>query len=95
MVFDATGDLYVISAQPSRLFRFRPDPKRVFDARAGRAAPWADVAALTANPKMKSENVLVDARGRVFVTSGDAYDFQYGAGGTVYRIDPPSAPNTP
>jgi hypothetical protein len=36
---------------------------------------------------MKSENVLVDARGRVFVTSGDAYAYQAGSGGTVYRID--------
>lgn len=88
MVFGPDGDLYVISAQPSRVYRFRPDPRNVFDGRAGRSPAWADMAELTQNPKMKSENLLVDATGRVFVTSGDAYDFQYGAGGTVYRIDP-------
>jgi hypothetical protein len=88
MVFDGDGDLYVISAQPARVYRFRPNPSRVFDGRTGRSVPWADMAQLTSNPMMKSENVLVDDRGRVFVTSGDAYSFQYGAGGTVYRLDP-------
>jgi hypothetical protein len=88
MVFGPEGDLYVVSAQPSRVYRFRPDPSRVFDGRTGRSPPWADLAALTQNPGMKSENVLVDARGRVFVTSGDAYAYQAGSGGTVYRIDP-------
>lgn len=88
MVFGPDGDLYVISAQPSRVYRFRPDPRRVFDGRAGRSPPWADLSAITGNPKMKSENLLVDPRGRVFVTSGDAYAYQNGGGGTVYRIDP-------
>lgn len=88
MVFDATGDLYVISAQPARIYRFRPDSHRVFDGRTGQSPAWADLAALTNNPAMKSENVLVDDRRRVFITSGDAYGFQNGAGGTVYRIDP-------
>lgn len=88
MAFGPDGDLYVISAQPSRVYRFRPDPTRVFDGRTGRAGAWADMAALTANPRMKSENVLVDDAGRVFVTSGDAYAYQAGGGGTVYRIDP-------
>lgn len=88
MVFGPEGDLYVISAQPSRVYRFRPDPARVFDARSGASPAWAEMATLTNNPKMKSENLLVDDAGRVFVTSGDAYDFQYGAGGTIYRIDP-------
>jgi hypothetical protein len=46
------------------------------------------MAELTGNPKMKSENVLVDERGRLYVTSGDAYDFQNGSGGTVYRVTP-------
>ncbi|HWP40957.1 MAG TPA: hypothetical protein VNL70_08525, partial [Tepidisphaeraceae bacterium] len=81
MVFGPEGDLYVIAAQPARIYRFRPDPDHVFDGRSGRARPWADLAALTNNPRMKSENVLVDSGGRVFVTSGDAYDAGYGIGG--------------
>jgi len=82
------GDVYVISAQPSRVFRFHPDPQHIFDARSGTSKPWADLAVLTNNPKMKSENILVDPAGRVFITSGDAYAYQSGGGGTVYRIDP-------
>lgn len=88
MCFGPDGNLYVISAKPARVFRFRPDPKHIFDARKGAQLPWADLAGLTGNPKMKSENVLVDARGRVFVTSADPYDPSATVGGTVFRIDP-------
>ena len=88
MVFGPDGSLYVVSAQPSRIYRFMPDPANVFDGRTGKSPAWADMAELTGNPKMKSENVLVDPRGRLYVTSGDAYDFQNGAGGVVYRVTP-------
>ena len=88
MVFGPDGSLYVVSAQPSRIYRFLPDPHHVFDGRTGKSPAWADMAALTRNPKMKSENVLVDPKGRLYVTSGDAYDFQNGAGGVVYRVTP-------
>lgn len=88
MVFGPDGELYLVSAQPARVYRFRPDPNQVFDGRSGQAQAWADLASLTGNPKMKSENLLVDDAGQVYVTSGDAYAFQAGAGGTVYRIVP-------
>lgn len=85
MAFDEGGRLHVISAQPARVYRFTPDPDRVFDARNRRAPPWADLAAMTGNPRMKSENVLCHA-GYVYVTAGDGYAYQDGADGTVYRI---------
>lgn len=88
MVFGPEGDLYVVSAQPARVYRFSPDPKHAFDGRTGATPAWADLSKLTNNPKMKSENLLVDDAGRVYVTSGDAYAFQYGSGGTIYRINP-------
>jgi hypothetical protein len=88
MVFGPDGSLYVVSAQPARIYRFMPDPQNVFDARTAKSPAWADMAQLTGNAKMKSENVLVDDRGRLYVTSGDAYDFQNGAGGVVYRVTP-------
>jgi len=88
MAFGREGDLYVVTAQPAGIYRFTPDPARVFDGRTTAATIWADLATLTGNPKMKSENLLVDDAGRVFVTSGDAYNFQSGAGGVVWRIDP-------
>jgi hypothetical protein len=80
------GSIYCISMQPSRCFRFTPDPRRVFDARGGAEQPYVDLAALTGNPKMKSENLLVDSEGRIYITSGDAYSYHEGAGGVVWRV---------
>ena len=85
MDFDDQGRLYVVSAKPSRIFRFKPDPENVFDARNGQSDPWADLATATNNPKMKSENVLYHD-GWLYVTSGDGYAWQKGAAGTVYRV---------
>ena len=83
------GDVYVVSAQPARVFRFAPDPANPADFTGGRAA-WADLAAITGNPRMKSENVLVAGDGTVYVTSGDAYAGSQGPGlgGTVWRVRP-------
>ncbi len=85
MTFDHQGRLYVVSAEPARIFRFQPDPAQPFDGREGAAAPWADLAAMTTNPSMKSENVLWHG-GWLYVTSGDGYGYQNGAHGTVYRL---------
>ncbi|MEQ8820917.1 MAG: hypothetical protein RLY93_11790 [Sumerlaeia bacterium] len=85
MDFDPQGRLYVVSAKPSRLYRFVPDPASPFDARGGAEEPWADMATLTGNQKMKSENVMVHD-GWAYVTSGDGYTYQKGAAGTVYRV---------
>lgn len=84
MDFDDRGNLYVVSAQPSRIYRFKPNSGRIFNGETSEA--WADLAKLTNNPKMKSENLLVDGN-RLFVTSGDGYGYQKGAHGTVYRLD--------
>lgn len=85
MSVDAQGRVYVVSAQPSKIYRFTPHSDRVFDARDGRSRPWADLAAATGNPAMKSENLLCHGNW-VYVTSGDGYGYQEGAEGTVYRV---------
>lgn len=86
MAFDDAGDLYVVSAKPARLFRFRPDPRRVPDFRGGKGA-WADLFVIAGKPKMKIESLLVEGRGRVLVTSADAAPGQpKGWAGTVYRV---------
>lgn len=56
------------------------------DVRDGSAKPYADLAAMTANPKMKSENLLVADNGDIFVTSGDGYAFHQGSGGVIWRL---------
>ena len=89
MEIDGKGRLIVLSAEPARLYRFTPDPANVFDAVGPAAAAkrvWIDLAAHTENPKMKSENVLLDGNGRLFVTSSDGHPHQNGADGTIYRL---------
>jgi hypothetical protein len=88
MTIDAQGNVYLVSAKPSRVYRFHPDPKQVYDVRGGAQPPYFDLAELTGNPQMKSENALVDPQGRVYVTSGDAYGYQAGSGGVVWRVTP-------
>ncbi|MCY2961475.1 MAG: hypothetical protein NTY35_15035 [Planctomycetota bacterium] len=88
MSFGPEGHLHLISAKPSRCYRFLPDPKRIYDARDGKEPAYIDLAAWTGNPKMKSENLLVDAAGRVYITSGDAYSYHAGSGGVVWRVTP-------
>lgn len=88
MTIDTQGRVYLVSAKPSSIYRFTPDPKDVYDARGGKQKPFFNLAELTGNPQMKSENALVDDQGRVYVTSGDAYSYQGGAGGVVWRITP-------
>jgi hypothetical protein len=85
MDFDDDGRLYVISAEPAKVYRFRPDPARVFDARNGAAAPWFDLGTAIDDPAVKGENVLYHD-GWLYVTSGNGYAYQDGAWGTVYRV---------
>lgn len=91
------ADLYVVSARPARVYRFRPDPEQVFDARteaalrtddapplpdpAERHGPWADLSELTGNAKMKCEAIFVDSGGRVYVTSADRVAAAHGESG--------------
>lgn len=89
MCFGPDGALYVVSAKPARVFRFNPDPANVFDGRDGKSPAWADLSKLTGNAKMKSENVHVDSKNRVFVTSADQLPVHTGGvAGVIYRIDP-------
>lgn len=90
------GDVYVVSAYPARIFRFTPDPGNVHDSRTGSdvpSRPWVNLAEVTGNPTMKSENVIVAPDGRVFVTSGDAYGHEEGLGGAIWVIEPSETGN--
>ena len=86
ITFDPQGQLYVLNAQPSRVFRFVPDPITIFDARNKAQQPWFHLADALGNPKMKSENIHYRHPQQLFVTSGDGYGYQSGADGTLYVI---------
>jgi hypothetical protein len=88
IAFDRQQRLYVLSASPSRIWRIKPDPTRVLDATDRIHEPWLDLATLTGNPAMKSENILVDDAGRIYITAADAYDATASTHGAVYRYTP-------
>jgi hypothetical protein len=83
---DRWGRVYAVSALPASVHRFTPVQGSVYDGRSGRDRPWLDLAARLGKPRLKCENLLVDGD-RLFVSTGDAYDFQQGADGAVYRIN--------
>lgn len=87
IAFDRAGRLHVLSAKPSRVYRFVPDPARPFDGRTGSGAkPWVDLGELVGRKDMKSENILIDAEGRLYIPAADPYDFEHGSSGTIYRV---------
>ena len=90
MAFGPDGDLYVIGAKPARIWRLTPNPRLPLIATFGSPGEpaWAELHALTQNPKMKIEALTVDPRGNVYVTSADKQpDHAISClAGTVYRI---------
>jgi len=84
MSFDDRGRLYVINAEPARVYRFTPDPGNVFDARLDRERPWFELEQVLGYP-VKGENVLV-YKSHLYITTGDGYGYQKGADGAVYRV---------
>ncbi len=84
ITFDQQGRIYVVSAQPAKVYRFKPNPKKVFDISTVRQEAYLDLAQMTSNPKMKIENIMIDDTD-LYVASSDGYDYQNGAFGTIYR----------
>jgi hypothetical protein len=87
---DAGGMVYVLCAEPLAVHRFRAGAEGagggVYDARGGKRGAWADVAGLLGKPKLKGENLMLDPRGFVYLSTGDGYGYQGGAEGTIYRL---------
>jgi hypothetical protein len=82
---DDEGRMYVVLASPARVHRFAPDPHQPYDGRTGAEEPWVHLADRLHKPKLKSENVLIH-NGWAYITTGDAYNFQGGADGAIYRV---------
>jgi hypothetical protein len=84
MDFDDQGRLYVISAHPSRVYRFTPRPTEVFDARGAGREPWLDLATHLRQPGLKSENILLVGND-VYITAADTYG-ESDAISAIYRV---------
>lgn len=86
IAFDTRGRLHVLTAQPARVWRFQPSPAKPYQQDDPSNTPWIDMAQLTQNPKMKSENILLDAKDRLYITAADAYNPDDKTHGSVYRV---------
>ena len=60
MAVDSKGRIYVISAQPARIFRFLPNPDRVYDANNPDVQAWADLAAFCDVAHVSMDTFTVD-----------------------------------
>jgi len=83
MTFDDAGRLYVVCARPARVHRFTPNPAAMYDGRT--SMPWLHLAESIGAPATKAENVLAHD-GWLYITTGNGYEYQAGAAGTVYRV---------
>lgn len=72
MVANADGELFVSTSSTGRVWRFRPDPKAVFDGNDQRQdaptpnRPYIDIRALTGNDKATVSNMLVMPDGSLY-----------------------------
>jgi hypothetical protein len=86
MTFDRHGRLYVAAAYTGRVFRFRPDPERLFDATdPSKVEAYVHLGELTDHPSARTGDIDVADDGTLYVCSGNK-DVEEGEfQGTVYR----------
>lgn len=84
--FDAEGRLYVSPGYDGAIYRFWPDPERIFDSTQADYAPYVD---LTATVGAKSSgNICFDDEGNLYVCSGQKVLSDSTIRGVIYRISP-------
>jgi len=92
LAFNSAGELFASCAEEGRIWKIgRPDPARPFygddrSERATSAAPYADLALLTGNPKARCGNILFDDQDRLYVCSGNYDTASSRIAGVIYRV---------
>ena len=86
MVFDAEGRLYVSPGYDGSVYRFRPDPERLYDATAHGYSPYVDLGTLVG--AKKSGNICFDDAGNLYICSGQDLVPETNLRGVVYRVRP-------
>jgi len=86
LTFDAQGRLYVSPAYMGAVYRFVPDPGRVFDPRDEGVEPYVDLRALTGNPRARTGNIALDDEGNLYIASGNKDVLEGDVRGAIYRV---------
>lgn len=88
LAFDAEGRLYVSPGYDGAIYRFTPDPNRIFDAEKVDYEPYVDLEALVgAN---KSGNICFDDAGNLYICCGQKVLTDSKLRGVIYRVRPRS-----
>lgn len=87
LAFDQLGRLYVSAGYTGCVYRFTPDPDKLFQAEDGTYGPdpYVDLRALTDHPRSRAGNICLDQEGNLYIATGnqDVADGQ--RRGTIYR----------
>lgn len=86
MAFDAAGRLYVSPGYDGAIYRFLPDPDRLYDARTVHYAPYVDLEALVG--ARKSGNICFDDRDNLYICCGQKVLPEGKVRGIIYRLRP-------
>lgn len=91
IVFDEAGRLYVSPGYDGAIYRFWPDPKRVYDATDGYAGePYVDLTALVG--ARRTGNICFDDEGNLYICTGDLVLENTKRRGVIYRLLPRDLP---
>lgn len=85
MEFDREGRLYVSPGYDGAIYRFTPDPERLYESSKG-YEPYVDLEARVG--AKKSGNICFDAEGNLYICSGQAVLPDSKFRGVIYRVRP-------
>jgi len=86
LAFDAQGRCYVSPGYDGAIYRFTPDPNRLFDAQRVDYEPFVDLEELVG--AKKSGNICFDDDGNLYVCCGQDVLPESPTRGVVYRVRP-------
>jgi len=84
MAFDAQGRIYVSPGYDGAVYRFVPDPERLYDARETAYEPYVDLEALVG--AKKSGNICLDEDDNLYICSGQDVTPDTKMRGVIYRV---------
>jgi len=84
MAFDAAGRCYVSPGYDGAIYRFTPDPDRLYDAASVPYEPYVDLGELVG--AKKSGNICFDDAGDLYVCSGQDLTPGTATRGVIYRV---------
>lgn len=86
LTFDDEGRMYVSPGYDGAIYRFRPDPERLYDARSRKYEPYVDLEPLVGAGK--SGNICLDPDGNLYICCGQNVIPERKERGVIYRVRP-------